>query len=201
MIDADPYPWPFDGNVAAERLALVIAGGQPAWIERSIGAAQVAAIIEALAAALRAAGATVVHVRHGAPDGPGGRSARALPPTPDTTAWQLATPVKPGDVVADAAGVDGYFGGPLDRELRARHITHLVLAGYGAEAAVDSTLRSANDRGYECLILRDACAPFDAATGVRALASVTMSGGIFGAVASSEQLLVALPRRSLQEAL
>jgi nicotinamidase-related amidase len=66
------------------------------------------------------------------------------------------------------------------------------MAGYGAEATVDSTLRSANDRGYECLVLTDAVAPFHDALGARALASVTMSGGIFGAIGTSADLLGAL---------
>jgi nicotinamidase-related amidase len=178
----------------------VIAGAQPAWIERSAGAPAVAATIDAVAGMVRAAGALVVHLRHGASAAQ--TSTRALlPPIAGTPAWELATPIQPGDIVVDAGGVDGFFAGPLDRELRARGITHLLLAGFGAEAAVDSTLRSANDRGYECLTLADAVAPFDPDTGARALASVTMSGGIFGAIATTEQLLRALPTPALMEAL
>ena len=56
------------------------------------------------------------------------------------------------------------------------------------------TVRSANDRGYECLTLSDATAPLDGATGARELHSVTMSGGIFGAVGTSDGLLAALER-------
>jgi nicotinamidase-related amidase len=67
-----------------------------------------------------------------------------------------------------------------------------VFVGYGAEAAVDSTLRSANDRGYECLTLIDAVAPFDPDTGRHALSSITMSGGIFGAIATTDAFIDAL---------
>lgn len=198
-IDAAPYPWPYDGEIVAGRMALVIAGDQPAWIERSVGAAAVATTIETVAGAFRSAGALVVHVRHGGPAA--GPATRALPPVTGSPLWGVATASADDDLVVDALGIDGFYGGPLDRELRARGISHLVFVGFGAEAAVDSTLRSANDRGYECLTLTDAVAPFDADTGKHALSSVTMSGGIFGAIATSKQFLSALPTPTLQEAL
>ena len=186
-VTADPSPWPYDGRLDGRRLALVIAGDQPAWARRSSGATAVAAVIGRVADAVRRAGGGVVHVRHG------GSSWRAtgLPPVRRDPTWELATRAEPDDVVVDAAGVDGFFGGPLDAELRSRGYDTLVLAGYGAESAVSSTLRSANDRGYECLTLTDGTAPFDDALGARSLHSITMSGGIFGAIASSDALLAA----------
>jgi nicotinamidase-related amidase len=189
-VDAQPYPWPYDGTLARERLALVIAGAQPAWARRSVGADTAAALIGKVAAAVRGGGGLVVHVRHtGSSASPSG-----LPPArtlPDE--WALNDDPAAEDLVVDAAGVDGFYGSALDRELRRRGIDTLVLCGYGAETAVSSTLRSANDRGYECLTLTDASAPFDATLGAHNLSSVTMSGGIFGAIASSEALLEALP--------
>ncbi len=68
----------------------------------------------------------------------------------------------------------------------------MLLAGFASELLLDSTLRSANDRGYECLTLSDAVAPFDPDVGERALASITMSGGIFGAVGTTAAVLDAL---------
>ncbi|MEO6121703.1 MAG: isochorismatase family cysteine hydrolase [Acidimicrobiales bacterium] len=190
-VDADPYPWPYDGSLDPTRLALVIAGAQEAWVARSVGATAVRARVADAAAAVRDAGGLVVHVRHGAPVGPPRPS--GLPPGRREPSWALATDPEPDDLVVDAAGIDGFFGSPLDAELRARGIDALILAGFGAEAAVSSTLRSANDRGYECLTLSDAIAPFDAATGLRSLHTVTMSGGIFGAVATTPALVSALP--------
>jgi Isochorismatase family len=64
-----------------------------------------------------------------------------------------------------------------------------LMAGFGAEVTVDCTLRTANDQGYECLVLVDAYAPFDRSTGDHALSSVTMSGGIFGALGTTTALL------------
>ena len=164
---AKPYPWPYDGTLELRRLALVIA---------------------AVAGAVRSGGGTVVHIRHSGFR----RSPSGLPPIRSDDGWELVGEPSPGDIVVDAAGVDGFYGGPLDQELRSRGVDTLVLCGFGAEAAVSSTRRSANDRGYECLTLTDASAPFDAVLGRHDLHSITMSGGIFGAIAPSEALLSAL---------
>lgn len=188
MIAADPYPWPYDGPVDPKRLALVIAGAQQAWVRRSVGAADAAAVLLAVAGVVRRAGGLVVHIRHGAT----AAGAGGLPPARTDPEWSLVTAREEGDLLVDAGGIDGFFASPLDHELRQRGVDTLILAGYGAEAAVNSTLRSANDRGYECLTLTDGSAPFDAETGAHTLSSITMSGGIFGAVASSHDLLAAL---------
>ncbi len=187
-VAAEPYPWPYDGVLDPHRLALVIAGAQPAWSGRSVGAASVAALIRLVADEVRSAGGTVVHVRHtGLRASPSG-----LPPVRFEEGWPVSTEPAAGDLVVDAAGVNGFHGGALDVELRSRGIDTLVLCGFGAEAAVSSTLRSANDRGYECLTLTDAAAPFDSVLGRHDLRSITMSGGIFGAIAPSDALLAAL---------
>jgi nicotinamidase-related amidase len=193
LIPADPYPWPYDGTLDPRRLALVITGEQPAWIGRSQGVARTAAVISTVAAAVRDAGGAVVHVRHG-------RSSRlrpGLPPAREDPSWAFTGRPCSGDLVVDATGVDGFYGSALDQELRDHGVDTLVLAGYGGEATVNSTLRSANDRGYECLTLIDGVAMFDARTGGPALCSITMSGGIFGAIAPSSALLAALSDLSL----
>ena len=71
-------------------------------------------------------------------------------------------------------------------------IDHLLVCGLGLEGPVHSTLRSANDRGLECLLVIDACAPVDGALADAAVRIIEMSGGIFGAVATSEAVLTAL---------
>jgi nicotinamidase-related amidase len=184
-----PYPWPYDGTLEPRRLALVVAGAQAAWAARSSRAAEVATVLLTVAGAMREIGARVVVVRHAAVPG---RRPRPVPPPAGDAGWRLAFDPRPTDLVVDATGIDGFHGGPLDGVLRAHGIDHLVLGGFGHEAAVDSTLRSANDRGYECLVLSDAVAPFDDDLGAHALSSVTMSGGIFGAVGTSTALLAAL---------
>lgn len=190
-VDADPYPWPYDGVVDTARLALLIAGAQVAWVEASVGAAEVTARIARVAAAVRGCGGAVVHLRHGRAV----VSRVAVPPRRGHPGWHLATAPVGDDLVIDAGGIDGFYASALDAELRARNVNTLVLAGFGAETAVSSTLRSANDRGYECLVLTDAVAPVDPELGARSFNSITMSGGIFGAVAPAAALLAVLPIR------
>ncbi len=189
VVAADPYPWPWNGVLEPGRMALVVSGAQRAWADRCPNAHEVGERISGVAVAMRAAGALVVVVRHHAPFG----RRHPLPPARGTPEWELCVMTTNGDLVVDACGIDGFHGSGLDRELRGRGIDTLVLSGFGAEAAVDSTLRSANDRGYECLVVTDAVAPFESQLEAHALDSVTMSGGIFGAIAGSGALLSALP--------
>jgi nicotinamidase-related amidase len=91
-----------------------------------------------------------------------------------------------------ADGIDGCFGGTLDAVLRRAGRTHLLVAGFGLEGPVHSTLRSANDRGYECLLVADASVALDPELEDAALLTVTMSGGIFGAVGTLAPTLAAL---------
>jgi biuret amidohydrolase len=196
VIAAQPYPWPWDGSLVPQRLAVIVAGAQVAFVHRSVASDDVRSTIGAVCTALRPLGATVVLLRHGAPGADGTRS--GLPPRPGTPGWDLTHPLGDGDVMVDCTGFDGFFGSSLDAVLRARGIDQLILCGYGAEATVDSTLRSANDRGYECLTLTDAGAGFDPALLGHAHSSIIMSGGIFGAIATSEALLAALPVPALE---
>jgi len=178
-----PYPWPWTGVLDPGRTALVVAGADPWWIKRSQERAVVIGLIDEVAAGVRAAGGVVVHVHHGLTDAATSRPADREAPTIDRA-----------DLVVRAAGIDGFFGSALDTALRARGLDTLLLAGFGLEAPVHSTMRSANDQGYECLLITDACAPLDVACRDAAISIVTMSGGIFGAVGTSSALLDALRR-------
>lgn len=191
----DPYPWPYDGDLGGHTLALVVAGAQRHWMCRSTGTGEVSANIAAIAAGVRSVGGLVVAIRHGRVRGaPGARPGRLSLPEQSSVDWQLALPLDDQALVVDAAGLNGFHGSPLDVTLRAAGRRTLVVVGFAAEVCVDSTLRSANDQGYECLVVADACAPLDPDTGHRALNSVTMSGGIFGAVGTTSSLCAALTR-------
>ena len=91
-----------------------------------------------------------------------------------------------------ALGLDGFWGGPIDGVLRAAGRTHLLVVGHGLEGPVHSLLRSANDRGYECLLVTDACSPLTDDLADAAACTVTMSGGIFGAIGTVAPVLGAL---------
>ncbi len=92
----------------------------------------------------------------------------------------------------DAAGWDGFFGTGLDSQLRRWGVTHLLLAGGPLETAVHSTMRSANDRGYECLLVVDATAALHPELLPQTLSMIEMSGGIFGANGTSSAVMAQL---------
>jgi nicotinamidase-related amidase len=179
----DPYPWPFDGEVVGRNLALVICGAQRSLIDASAGADDVTTRLDDLARDVRESGGSVVMVRHGHRQGLT-RPTASLP-LRNSSGWQLGIGVHDGDLVVDSAGWDGCFGSDLDHSLRSRGLRAVLLAGFASEITVDSTVRTLNDRGHECLVLTDACAPLDVGLGTRAHASLTMSGGIFGALGTT----------------
>ena len=194
-----PYAWPWDGDLDPRRLALVVAGADAAWVGRSIDAGAVAARIAEVASAVRRVGGLVVHVAHDAvtpghplPAPATGEAAEADGPRSRTK----LPPVEPEvDLTVVAGGIDGFFASPLDQVLRREHRDHLLLAGFGLEGPVHSTLRRANDIGYECLLLGDLCAGLDPGCRDAAISTVTMSGGIFGAVGTSPSLCDAIAPR------
>jgi nicotinamidase-related amidase len=210
-ISANPYPWPYDGELDGGRLALVIAGGQRQFVDASCGSQLAAAAISGLADAVRSSGGWLVHLRHGRPvlstiasatayaattttaAAAPGRS-RPSVPTVASDGWQpKAVPDAP-DLVVDCRGFDGCYGSLLEHELRNAGRDRILLAGYACEVTVDSTVRTLNDRGFECLVVVDACAPLDPYTGAHAHASLTMSGGIFGALASTAEVVALLSK-------
>ena len=176
-----PYPWPCDAALAPSRLALLVLGWDETWWRRSVRPAAIVPTIVRLAGAVES-----VIVVHHEPFSPSTRR-RLMPPPGDG-----APPTLPGAQAVGAAGFDGFFGGPLDAVLRAQRRDLLLLVGLGLETTVHSTMRSANDRGYECLLLVDACAPLDPDSVANARSMVEMSGGIFGAVGTTDALLAAL---------
>jgi nicotinamidase-related amidase len=190
VADTIPYPWPYDdeAGLAPSRCALVIVGLQERW--RLLDTDSAVERIVALAEILRSRGVLVVHVRHARLPWRR-RPGVDLPTSGDPDVAPLLAPAA-ADVVIEASTHDGFIDTTLDAHLRAHGRDHLVLVGLAAETLLDSTLRSANDRGYECLTLRDLAIPFDPATGERALASITMSGGIFGAIGSTDAVVAAL---------
>jgi nicotinamidase-related amidase len=190
--NTDPYPWPYDGDLTGGRTALVVAGAQAHWMARSVGTTDALATLTTLATAVQRKGGLVVALRHGRSPALAEVHRRPLLPETGSDGWHICLGGLRADLVVDTAGLNGFHGSDLDALLRGLGRDHLLFGGFCAELTLDTTIRGANDRGYECLVVTDACAFADPELGGHALSSVTMSGGIFGALGTSEAVLGAL---------
>ncbi len=217
IIDAKPFAFGFP----AARSALVVIDMQRDFLEpggfgETLGndVGLLAPAIEGTArllAAARAAGMAVIHTREchrpdlsdcppakrarGAPSlrigdaGPMGRILIAGEPGADII--PALAPLA-GETVIDKPGKGAFYATGLDALLRARGITHLLLAGVTTEVCVQTSMREANDRGYDCLLVEDATDSYFPAFKQAVLDMVRAQGAIVGWTADSHQVAAAL---------
>ncbi len=219
-LDAQPFTFSF----APETTALVIIDMQRDFIEpggfgETLGndVRPLAAIVPACRAVLRAwraVGGMVVHTREShRPDlsdcppskrdrgnpklriGDAGPMGRILVAGEPGNQIIPALAPAPGEIVIDKPGKGAFYATPLHDMLRTNGITHLVFMGVTTEVCVQTSMREANDRGYDGLLLEDCTESYFPPFKAAALAMIRAQGGIVGWTAESAQLLAALARQ------
>lgn len=107
--------------------------------------------------------------------------------------WNIIHQLAPGDddIVIDKPGYSAFHATDLEQILRVRGVRRLILCGVTTDVCVHSTLRSAIDLGFDCLVLEDCCAATVAEHHTSAIGTISTEGGILGSVASSQSLLIA----------
>lgn len=217
LTQAQPFPWTFD----PVRTALVIIDMQRDFVEpggfgESLGndVRPLQAIIPACRRVLdawRALDALVVHTREAhAPDLSDCPPAKRLRGTPSLRIGDAgpmgrilvagepgnqivpALAPLPGEIVVDKPGKGAFHATALHELLSGRGITHLVFLGVTTEVCVQTSMREANDRGYDCLLLEDCTESYFPRFKAATLDMVRAQGAIVGWTATSAQFLAAL---------
>jgi len=112
--------------------------------------------------------------------------------------WEIIPEVAPlpDEVIIDKPGKGGFLGTSLDLVLRTRGVCNIVFAGVTTDVCVHTTMRNANDMGYECLLLEDCCAATDPKNHDAAISMIKKQGGVFGSVSTSAKLIEAVTKNA-----
>jgi len=217
LIKARPFDYPYDGRLDPARTAVLAIDLQVEFLSsdgyfahKGYDPAPLRAVIEPvkrLTDAARDAGCLLIWTRQGyradladASDYDHWRARRAgidlkrgdvgsvLRGSPGYDIVPELTP-PPGDVIVDKTANGAFYQTDLELVLRAQGITHLIFSGCTTDVCVHTTLREAVDRKYQCLLVQDACASADAYAHAAALHMVTVEDGVFGVLATLDDVL------------
>ena len=220
-IKGNPYNWPYDGDLTPSNTALIVIdmqvdfcskGGYVDTMGYELHTRKPIEPIQRVLAKCREKGYHIIHTREGhLPDlsdcpankiwrskqigaeiGSEGPCGRIL--VRGEKGWEIIPELQPidGEIIIDKPGKGSFVGTSLDLILRTKGIRNIIFTGVTTDVCVHTTMRVANDMGYECLLLEDCCAATDPNNHTAAVNMVKMQGGVFGSTSTSDAVLEAL---------
>ena len=221
-IDARPYPYELPTPESGNRVALIVIDMQRDFIEpggfgsilgNDVGPLKtIIPTVKTLLERFRQLDWPIIHTREGhlpdLSDCPPAKIKRGGPeglkigdPGPmgrilvaGETGHAIVPELAPqtGEVVIDKPGKGAFYATNLDEWLHELSVSHLIVTGVTTEVCVQTTMREANDRGYECLLVEDATESYFPEFKKATLAMIQAQGGIVGWVATADQVLEGL---------